>query len=145
MKESIFARAKKAREDKKGFTLVELIVVLVILAILAAILVPALLGWINKAKEKQIVLNARNAYLACQTVVSEDYAKATNNQTVTTTIPTELMKEVYNIAEVADGSITEVVVENHKVKGLTYTESKKKAVLEDGDWVVSDASTPSTS
>ena len=35
----------------KGFTLVELIVVLVILALLAALLVPALLGYIDKAKE----------------------------------------------------------------------------------------------
>ena len=33
---------KKLKENKKGFTLVELIVVLVILAILAALLVPAL-------------------------------------------------------------------------------------------------------
>ena len=41
---------KRMRKDNKGFTLVELIVVLVILAILAAILVPALLGYIDKAK-----------------------------------------------------------------------------------------------
>ena len=34
----------KKLKDKKGFTLVELIVVLVILAILAALLVPALTG-----------------------------------------------------------------------------------------------------
>ena len=48
----------KKKMENKGFTLVELIVVLVILAILAAILVPALLGYIDRAKEKQYVLNA---------------------------------------------------------------------------------------
>lgn len=40
----------KKLKDKKGFTLVELIVVLVILAILAALLVPALTGYIDKSK-----------------------------------------------------------------------------------------------
>ena len=46
-------RNKKLKDNKKkGFTLVELIVVLVILAILAALLIPALTGYINKAKEK---------------------------------------------------------------------------------------------
>ncbi|MFR8745765.1 type II secretion system protein [Gemmiger formicilis] len=36
---------------KRGFTLVELIVVLVILAVLAALLVPSLTGYIDKAKK----------------------------------------------------------------------------------------------
>ena len=40
----------KKLKEKKGFTLVELIVVLVILAILAALLIPALTGYIDKAK-----------------------------------------------------------------------------------------------
>ena len=42
----------KKTKDNKGFTLVELIVVITILAILAAILVPALLGYIDKAKNQ---------------------------------------------------------------------------------------------
>lgn len=63
----------KKTKNEKGFTLVELIVVLVILAILAAILVPALLGYIDKAKEKQYVLNAKSVLTAAQACLSEAY------------------------------------------------------------------------
>lgn len=67
---------KKLKENKKkGFTLVELIVVLVILAILAALLIPALIGYINKAKEKQITAETRQLVMAAQTLTDEQYAK----------------------------------------------------------------------
>ena len=67
---------KKLKDNKKkGFTLVELIVVLVILAILAALLIPTLTGYINKAKEKSIVAETRQAVMAAQTLVDEAYGK----------------------------------------------------------------------
>ena len=59
----------------KGFTLVELIVVLVILAILAAMLIPALLGYIDRAKEKQTILDARNCLQAAQAELAALYGK----------------------------------------------------------------------
>lgn len=62
-------------KKNKGFTLVELIVVLVILAILAAILVPALLGYIDRAKESQDMLKAKNMLQATQAVLTDYYAK----------------------------------------------------------------------
>ncbi len=43
--------------NKKGFTLIETIVVLVILAVLAAILVPSLVGWIDRANELTCQIN----------------------------------------------------------------------------------------
>ncbi len=59
---------------KKGFTLVEIIVVLVILAILAAVLIPSMTGWVRKAEQRVIVADARNVYLAATASVVEQYA-----------------------------------------------------------------------
>ena len=71
-------KKRSLKGNNKGFTLVELIVVLVILAILAAILVPALLGYIDSARNKQTLLNARSAMTAAQAELSAIYGtKAT--------------------------------------------------------------------
>ncbi len=66
---------KRIMKNQGGFTLVELIVVLVILAILAAILVPALLGYIDKARNGQYLEEAHSIYTAIQVVEDEQYAK----------------------------------------------------------------------
>ena len=71
----------KNLKKKKGFTLVEVIIVLVIIAILAAVLIPSLAGYIDKANQKVAVANARNFTMAAQTVFSEAYGEhgALNN------------------------------------------------------------------
>lgn len=81
----MFEKIRKMK-NQKGFTLVELIVVLVILAILAAMLVPALTGYIDKANDQKIVAATRQVVMAAQTEVSEAYASktfATGDTTIT--------------------------------------------------------------
>ena len=66
---------KLGKSSKKGFTLVELIVVLVILAVLAAMLVPALVGYIDRAKKEKEFQAASTVYAAAQALATEDYGK----------------------------------------------------------------------
>ena len=65
MKELLKKLQKKS--NKKGFTLVEIIVVLVILTILAAIAVPSVLGYVNEAKEERYIQEAHSIYVVIQT------------------------------------------------------------------------------
>lgn len=62
---------KKMKKNRKGFTLVEIIVVLVILAILAAFTIPAMLGFVKDARSKAAIAQAREVYVAAQSAATE--------------------------------------------------------------------------
>ena len=66
----------KIFKNRRGFTLVELIVVLVILAVLASLLIPALTGYIDRAKRDQVVSETRMLHEAVQTVAGEAYGSS---------------------------------------------------------------------
>lgn len=119
---------------KKGFTLVELIVVLVILAILAALLIPALTGYIDKAKEKQITAETRQVVMAAQTLADEAYAKNVNatikivESTSSTSSDVEITKtDVLKLAEVSGtiGDVTFDTTTKGKIATLVYSNGGK--------------------
>lgn len=118
---------KKMKENKKkGFTLVELIVVLVILAILAALLIPALTGYIDKAKNKSIVAETRQAVMAAQTLADEEYAKDRSTDIKFGDDGIALTK-VQELAE-TKAAPTKITVSEGKVTELIYTNGGKTCV-----------------
>lgn len=126
----------KKLKNKKGFTLVELIVVLVILAILAALLVPALTGYIDKAHQEKVTTECRQVTVAAQTVASEYYGQGKN--LADATVNAEALAEVKKLAEAPDTWQFDIIIskvgeENNVVStvrffdgsnGVTYTKNE---------------------
>lgn len=115
MMEKMIALQQKRRSKKGGFTLVELIVVLVILAILAALLIPALTGYIDKAKQKSAIAETRQCVMAAQTLLDENYGA--NGSSAAPAID-----KVVALAEVS-GTITpdSIKVTGNTISDLVYT------------------------
>ncbi|EJT5916601.1 prepilin-type N-terminal cleavage/methylation domain-containing protein [Clostridium perfringens] len=63
---------KKQNKKKKGFTLIELIIVIAIIAILAAIAIPNFLSIQKKSKVKADIANAKNIYDVTATLIAEN-------------------------------------------------------------------------
>ncbi len=94
------------KKNNKGFSLVELIIVIAIMAILAGALAPALIKYINKSRRSTDVQNADSLRTALQTALSDPDAadaNAANNNAVqsaasiTSSATDAFLKEVYSI------------------------------------------------
>lgn len=145
----------RALKEKKGFTLVELIVVLVILAILAALLVPALTGYIDRANNQKVIATTRQVVMAAQTCTSEAYGTTSAGTVVTGALDedsTPKLSDVVKLAEIStDGTnykngITEVVVnisDKGVVTSVEVTQSGRKCTYTEstGTYTVDPATT----
>ena len=72
---------KRTLRSRRGFTLVELVVVLVIAGITASFAVPALTGYIDNAKEKQAVSETQACVETVTRIAAQKYAEWQKNTT----------------------------------------------------------------
>lgn len=72
---------KRTLRSRRGFTLVELVVVLVIAGITASFAVPALTGYIDNAKEKQAVSETQACVETATRIAAQKYAEWQKNTT----------------------------------------------------------------
>lgn len=62
------------RNNKKGFTIVELVIVIAVIAILAAVLIPTFSSVVENAKESAALQEVKNAYTTYLSETLEDNA-----------------------------------------------------------------------
>lgn len=114
------------RKNNKGFSLVELIVVIAIMAVLMAVLAPAMLRYVEKSREQKDntavseATNAANIALADDNVVQ----KITGTCTVTVTVDGNGVGTV--AAGATNGAPAELVKEITDTVGNTITISSKE-------------------
>ena len=115
---------KVGKSSKKGFTLVELIVVLVILAVLAAMLVPALVGYIDRAKKEKEFQAASTVYTAAQALATEAYGKGmTSSQAETYAETPKNIKDLTGV-EVKAVDVTMAGSSDTDIDGFTIKQIK---------------------
>lgn len=134
----------KKVNNRKGFTLVEIIVVLVILAILAAIAVPSVLGYVEEAKKEKYIAEAKAIYTVIQveetklaneidyTDIPSDYNKAEDYMYVKICDKSEINKEGEGIVLKKSGipkvSFIALINDDPKAYHLNWTSEDGKII-----------------
>ena len=75
-------RKSKMKQNKKGFTLIELVVVMCIIAILASALIPQISGYITEAKKMKVLDQSRTVVMAVDSYNLKNTVKLNDSDTI---------------------------------------------------------------
>ena len=124
-------------KNKKGFTLIELVIVIVIIAILTAILVPSLLKWVDKSKDTNMVSAAKTVKDCITAEIAEMYKAGEELGADETAYDAEFWEQVSKDANTtitndsSKNGYVKFTVENDSLKTFSYTKYGKTATMKE--------------
>ena len=132
----------KKLNNKKGFTLAELLIVVAIIAVLVAISIPIFSAQLEKAREATDLANIRSAYAECSAAVLTETDDGVNGVTYTEgsgTTPAQATKTV-KLRQTVSGWQTTAELGGQAITfspAGTGSETVTVTVKADGTWTLS--------
>lgn len=127
-------KLRKSAKEKKGFTLIELIIVIAIIAILIALIAPNLVKFLSTARGTSVDANAKTAYTSIQTYLTEKETKGIaidpdtyeikvdSGVVVADPVLTDI-DDYFNAKELTDVTISAIVGDNNTLDSVTWTKT----------------------
>lgn len=115
--------------NNKGFTLMELIIVVAIMAILIALIAPNLVGFLDKADETSLKANAKSCYTAAAAWATQARidgitikdGSCTVQKSTTDSTDYKGLVDVVNTANFSDKDKVEITFKDKKVTKVVWT------------------------